>query len=388
MKELSYLSKKIRPSLTRKLFNMAKQYDDVIDFTLGDPDIQPHESIKNAACSAILEGKTRYSQNAGLITLREVIATRYQEEYGLSYDPVSEVIVTVGGMEGIYLALLGMLNPGDEVIIPSPYWINYGQMVQMCGAIPVLVDSKSANDLSVSVENIEKAITDKTKAIIINTPSNPSGIVMKKDELEAIALLAKKFDLYVIADEVYKKMVYEGNKFYSISTIDGMQERTVVVNSLSKEFCMTGWRLGYVVAPKDIVALMTVLQENVAACAPLPSQYAAIEALSHGNDYSEDMFKEYSIRKDALVHEIAKIKPLSMRIPEATFYAMVNVKNVGLTSEEFAYKLLEYHQVAVVPGITYGECCEGFVRIAFTLEVPKIVAGINRIGRFVKDILK
>lgn len=386
MKPLSNLSKNIKPSLTRKLFSMAKQLDDVIDFTLGDPDIQPNERIKSAACEAIKSGKTRYSQNAGLLDLRRVIAEKYETEYGMHYSPETEILVTVGGMEGLYLSLLAMLNAGDEVIIPMPYWINYAQMVQMCGAVPVLVEPKSADDLSVSVENISQAVTKHTKAIIINTPSNPSGFVIAEEDLQKLAQVAKEHDLYVIADEVYKKIIYNGRKFSSIATIDGMKERTVLINSLSKEFCMTGYRLGYVAAPASIIAVMTPLQENIAACAPLPSQYAAIEALSHGDLYSKSSVSEYEKRKNALVVEIADIKGLSLREPDATFYAMVNIKATGLSSEEFAYKLLEKAHVAVVPGITYGKCCEGFVRIAFTIEENKIREGIRRIKGFVESL--
>lgn len=386
MKPLSNLSKNIKPSLTRKLFSMAKQLDDVIDFTLGDPDIQPNERIKSAACEAIKSGKTRYSQNAGLLDLRRVIAEKYENEYGMHYSPETEILVTVGGMEGLYLSLLAMLNAGDEVIIPMPYWINYAQMVQMCGAVPVLVEPKSADDLSVSVENISRAVTKHTKAIIINTPSNPSGFVIAEEDLQKLAQVAKEHDLYVIADEVYKKIIYNGRKFSSIATIDGMKERTVLINSLSKEFCMTGYRLGYVAAPASIIAVMTPLQENIAACAPLPSQYAAIEALSHGDLYSKSSVSEYEKRKNALVVEIADIKGLSLREPDATFYAMVNIKATGLSSEEFAYKLLEKAHVAVVPGITYGKCCEGFVRIAFTIEENKIREGIRRIKGFVESL--
>lgn len=385
MIKLSNLSGIIKPSLTRKLFNMAKQYDDVIDFTLGDPDILPHERIREAGCQAIMSGKTRYSQNAGLIELRDIISKKYFDEYGIDYDPLNEVIVTVGGMEGLYLALLGLINADDEVIIPAPYWINYSQMVQMCGGRPVFVNSVSETDLSISVENIEASISKKTKAIIINTPSNPSGIVVKKDELERIAELANKYDIVVIADEVYKKLVYDDNVFCSISTMPGMKERTVLVNSLSKEFSMTGWRLGYVAAPKELIALMTMLQENVAACAPLPSQYAAIEALSHSGEYSREMIAKFAARKEVLVEECNKINKISLRLPEATFYAMLNIKNTGLKSEDFAYRLLESQHVAVVPGITYGSCCEGFVRIAFTIEEELIRTGIRRLAAFVND---
>lgn len=386
MKSISQLSSQIKPSMTRDLFNKARQYDDIIDFTLGDPDIQPHDQIKQAGIRAIQFGKTRYSQNAGLLELRQVISEKYSKEYDLHYDPTSEIIASVGGMEGIYLALLSILNPGDEVIIPAPYWINYAQMVQMCGAVPVITAPVSDTDLSVSVEHIKKAITEKTKAIIINTPSNPSGIVICQETLLAIANLAISEDLYVIADEVYKKLIYKGAAFHTISTFGGMKERTILVNSLSKEFCMTGWRLGYVAAPREIVAMMTILQENIAACAPLPSQYAGIEALSHNDEYSVNMVAVYEQRKNALVEEVTKIKQLSMREPEATFYAMINIKSLGMSSIDFAYKLLESAHVALVPGITYGDCCEGFVRIAFTIDELLIRKGIRRMKQFVESL--
>lgn len=385
--DISNNVKFLKPSLTRTLFNMAKQYNDVIDFTLGDPDVIPHESIRKAGCQAIMDGHTRYSQNAGLPELRKIISDNYVKESYNFYDPESEIIVTVGGMEGLYLALLGLINSGDEVIIPAPYWINYTQMVQMCGGNPIIVKPKSETDLSVSVDNIEKAITDKTKVIIINTPSNPSGIVITKDELQNIADLSIKHNLIVLTDEVYKRLIYDGKEFHSISNLAEMKDRTVIINSLSKEFCMTGWRLGYVTAPKELIAVMTMLQENIAACAPLPSQYAAIEALTHRDEYSKMMINVFSRRKNVLIEEFSKIKALTVREPDATFYAMVNIKSTGLGSEEFAFRLLEKSHVAVVPGITYGECCEGFVRIAFTLEEGLIREGVRRIGQFIDSIV-
>lgn len=386
MKEISCLSGLIKPSMTRDLFNKARQYNDVIDFTLGDPDIQPHENIKQAAINAILAGKTRYSQNAGLLELREVISEKYKNDYGIMYDPLSEVFVSVGGMEGIYLALLSILNPDDEVIIPAPYWINYAQMVQMCGAKPIIVNPKSDTDLSISIDNIRQAISPKTKALIINTPSNPSGIIINESELNELALISKEKDLYIIADEVYKRLIYNKKQYYSISKISGMKERTIVVNSLSKEFCMTGWRLGYVVGPKNVIKVMTMLQENIAACAPLPSQYAAIEALKHNDEYSKFMINEYEKRKKTVVEEISKINKLSLREPEATFYAMINIKRLGMNCIDFAYQLLDKVHVALVPGITYGDCCEGFVRIAFTIKEEHIKEGIHRIHHFVDSL--
>lgn len=382
MKALSTMAEGIKPSLTRTLFNMAKAYDDVIDFTLGDPDVPTHQKIKDAGCKAIQDSKTRYSQNAGLLELRNVISDYYIRKEGFEYDPISEIMVTVGAMEGLYLALLSITNPGDEYIIPAPYYVNYGQMVHMCGGSPVIVDKPAEEPLTFRIEDIEAAITPKTKAIIINTPSNPSGKIIPWNKIEKLAELAKKHDLYVISDEVYKCLIYGENKFKSIVSIDGMRERTILTNSLSKEFCMTGWRIGYVLANKEIVANMTKLQENVCACAPLPSQYAAIEALSSKEDYSANMKSIFSERRDALVSGINSIKGLSCTPPDATFYLMVDISKTGLKSFDFACKLLDSVHVAVVPGVTYGQSCDNYVRIAFTKNVDVIKQGVERIATF------
>lgn len=385
MRALSKMAEGIKPSLTRTLFNMAKAYDDVIDFTLGDPDVPTHQKIKDAGCKAIQDSKTRYSQNAGLLQLREVISDYYLRKEGYEYNPVSEIMVTVGAMEGLYLAILSITNPGDEYIIPAPYYVNYGQMVHMCGGIPVIVDKPAEEPLTFRTEDIEAAITPKTKAIIINTPSNPSGKIISWNKIEKLAELAKKHDLYVISDEVYKCLIYGENKFKSIVSIEGMRERTILTNSLSKEFCMTGWRIGYVLANKEIVANMTKLQENICACAPLPSQYAAIEALSSKEDYSANMKSIFSERRDALVSGINSIKGLSCTPPDATFYLMVDISKTGLKSFDFACKLLEAVHVAVVPGVTYGQSCDNYVRIAFTKNVDVIKQGVERIATFMSQ---
>lgn len=386
MKILSQMALDIKPSLTRKLFNMAKAYDDVIDFTLGDPDIHPHQNIKDAGCAAIQAGKTRYSQNAGLLQLRQTITDYYQRKEGFRYDAATEVLVSVGAMEGLYLALLSMLNPGDEVIIPAPYYVNYGQMVSMCGAVPVIVDKPADEPLSFNVSNLEAAVTDRTKAIIINTPSNPSGRLIPQDKIAAIARIAIEHDLYVVSDEVYKCLIYDDRPFRSIVAIDGMRDRTILVNSLSKEFCMTGWRVGYVLANPDIIALMTKLQENVAACAPLPSQYAAMEALGSGRDYSADMKRIFTERRNILADGINAIEGLACVPPEATFYLMVDISRTGLKSFDFCCRLLEAVHVACVPGVTYGDSCDGYVRMAFTLDVDRIREGIDRISMFMKQL--
>lgn len=388
MIHVSKVSETVQPSLTRKLFNMAKSYNDVIDFTLGDPDVQTHQAIKDAGCRAIQEGKTRYSQNAGVLELRQTIAEYYKRTEGFEYSPVDEVIVTVGAMEGLYLTLLSILDPDDEVIIPAPYYVNYVQMVSLCHAKPVVVDNPEAEELSFNIKDIEAAITPKTKAIIINTPSNPSGKVIPWNKIEALAEIAKTHDLIVISDEVYKCLLYDNIKFKSIVAIDGMRERTVLVNSLSKEFCMTGWRIGYVLAPKELIGVMTKLQENVCACAPLPSQYAAIEALSGKEDYSKDMVDIFTSRRNILYSGLSKIPGLYCNKPEATFYMMVDVSATGLCSYDFCCKLLETVHVACVPGIAYGNSCDRYIRIAFTLDENKIKEGVARIAKFMEGLQK
>ena len=382
MISISKTADSIEPSLIRSIFNLAKTMDDVVDFTLGDPDIQPAQAIKDAACQAIQQGRTRYSQNAGLLDLRNTIADYYRRKEGYTYDPATEVMVSVGAMEGLYLAFLALLDEGDEVIIPAPYYVNYVQMVQMCHAIPVVVDNPGADELSFSIADVEAAVTPRTKAIVINTPSNPSGKIIPEDKLEALAALAVKHNLVVIADEVYKCLIYDCKPFRSIVSIDGMRERTLLINSLSKEFCMTGYRLGYSVGPQELIAAMTKLQENVAACAPLPSQYAGIEALSGRADYSAQMVDIFTERRNILYDGLKDIPQIRPILPEATFYMMVDISSTGMTSLEFAHSLLKEAKVAVVPGVAYGKSCDKYVRIAFTVERARIEEGVKRIKSY------
>ena len=259
-------------------------------------------------------------------------------------------------------------------------------MVQMCHATPVIVDNPGKEELGFSIEDVEKAITPKTKALIINTPSNPSGKIIPQEKIHALAELAKKHNLTVISDEVYKCLIYDHIPFKSIVGIEGMRERTVLINSLSKEFCMTGYRIGYVLAPAELIAAMTKLQENVAACAPLPSQYAAIEALSGREDYSKNMVDIFTERRNVLYEGLKDVPKLRCHAPEATFYMMVDISQTGMTSLEFAHALLKNAHVAVVPGIAYGKSCDKYVRIAFTLEVGKIREGIKRITNYMKTV--
>ena len=382
MISISKTAASIEPSLIRSIFNLAKTMDDVVDFTLGDPDIQPHQTIKDAACNAIRQGKTRYSQNAGLLELRNTIAEYYRQREGYTYDPATQIMVSVGAMEGLYLAFLALLDEGDEVIIPAPYYVNYVQMVQMCHAIPVVVDNPGADELSFSIADVEAAVTPRTKAIVINTPSNPSGKIIPEEKLEALAALAVKHNLVVIADEVYKCLIYDKKPFRSIVGMDGMRERTLLINSLSKEFCMTGYRLGYSVGPQELIAAMTKLQENVAACAPLPSQYAGIEALSGRADYSAQMVDIFTERRNLLYDGLKDIPQIRPILPEATFYMMVDISSTGMTSLEFAHSLLKEAKVAVVPGVAYGKSCDRYVRIAFTIDRERIEEGVRRIKAY------
>lgn len=308
--KISQAVNSITPSLTRELFNLAQEYDDVIDLTLGDPDIQPDDRIKEAACAAIREGKTRYSANAGLVEFRKVISEQFEKEYEIEVAPEKNVIVTVGGMEALYLSLRCLIDEGDEVIIPAPYYVNYAQMVRSCGGIPVIVNTSEESGFSVSASQIKKAITPKTVAMILNSPCNPTGQILGLDTLKELASIAVQYDLVVISDEVYKSLVYTSSPYKSIVTFTGMKERTIVVDSLSKRFAMTGYRIGYAIGPDNIIASMIKLQENVAACAALPSQYAGIAAYEYcAND--KRIAKIFEKRCKSMSAAINKIENIS-----------------------------------------------------------------------------
>ena len=384
---ISKIAKSISPSPTRRLFDLAAQYDDTIDFTLGDPDVKTPIQIREAACKAIMDGKTRYSANAGLIELRRAISKTVEKRNGVYYSPENEIIVTVGAMEALYVTLLCMLDPGDEVIILEPYWINYRQMVNMCGGVPVIVDKfLDGKGFTVDPDAIEAAVTPRTKAIMLNSPNNPSGYVYGKEFMGRIADIARKYDITVITDEVYRSLVYDDCEYSSILDFDGMKERTVLIYSFSKEFSMTGWRIGYAAAPAELVSCMTRLQENIVACAPLASQHALIDVLNDPEFDSKEIISKFASRRDCIVNAVKSIPQLKMDIPVGTFYAFIDVSQTGLDANEFAYGLLESKHVAVVPGSAYGECCKNYVRIAFTLEESKIIKGFERIKEFVESL--
>ncbi|MBO7147613.1 MAG: pyridoxal phosphate-dependent aminotransferase [Lentisphaeria bacterium] len=383
--KLSNLALNLTPSEPRRIYDEAQKYTGVIDLTLGDPDLPPPANVQDAACSAIKAGKTRYSANAGLIQLRTVIAVNAEKEYGMNFDPKSEIMVSVGAMESAYLCLWSLLNPGDEVIIPAPFWINYREVVISLGAKPVFIETSPENKFVVQPEEIEKAVTPRTRLLILNSPSNPTGAVIPGEILDRIAEIIIKYNLFVISDEIYNHLVFDGKRAESILTRPGMRERTAVVNGFSKRYAMTGWRVGWTLGPAPLISAMTQMTENIVACAPLPSQYAAIEALSDRTDESY-ILKEFEKRRNCVLEELKTIPEITCVGIPATFYGLLNISKTGMTGEEFAMALLKSKQVALIHGSAYGgKAYNDFVRIAFTMDCSLLRQAFSRIRDFLKE---
>ena len=383
--KLSKRARNLRQSEPRRIYDAAQKYRDVIDLTLGDPDLPPPENVRAAACRAIMAGKTRYSANAGSVELRRAIAAEAEREYALAFDPASEIIVTVGAMEAAYLALWSLLDPGDEAIIPAPFWINYGEVVRSLGATPVFVETRPEDGFVVRPEEVERRITERTRLLVLNSPANPTGAVIPDGTLDRLAEVAVRHDLTVVSDEIYGHLVYDGKRAESIVTRPGMRERTVVVNGFSKRYAMTGWRIGWALGPSELIGAMTKMTENIVACAPLPSQYAALEALSPRTDESY-ILREFQARRDCVLEELRSIPELRCAGIPATFYAFIDVSSTGMTGEEFAMELLKSRQVALIHGSAYGgEAYRDFVRIAFTLGVPELRKAFARIREFLAE---
>ncbi len=382
--KISQIANDIAPSLTRKLFNMAQNYTDVIDLTLGDPDVNTSEDIKKAACESILKNKTKYSANAGLIDVRQAVCKRISDVWNVNCTK-DNVILTVGGMEALYLSLLSIIDPGDEVIIFAPYYVNYYQMIKMCGGVPVVIDAYGRDGFVIDESKIKEKITDKTVAFIINSPNNPTGSIIDKKYLEIIYKIAKENDLYVISDEVYRTLIFDDVKHESILSFENKAERVILIDSMSKEYSMTGYRAGFAYANEDVIKAMTKLQENVAACVSLPSQYAMLYA--YENDVKLGFIKdEFEKRRNFLYEKLSSSDKLFAVKPQGTFYMFVNIEKTGLKSEEFALKLLEKERVAVVPGKSYGKNYDGYIRIAFTKEIDVLSKAVERIFSFIENI--
>jgi aminotransferase len=374
------------PSLPRKLFDMAKTIGgDVIDLTLGDPDVPPPENVREAACEAIRACRTRYSQNAGQMETREAIAAYNRRVRGRDVS-AEDFCVTVGAMGSIYMVLSSLVNPGDEVIIPAPYWVNYVEVTKLCGGVPVILSTREEDGFMPTPEDVEKLITPRTKVLVINSPNNPSGRVMSPATVSALARLAVRRDLFVISDEVYRALVHGNVPYASIWDEPGMRERCCVLDAVSKHFSMTGYRLGWTLGPRPLVEIMARLQENIAACAPLPAQWAAIEAYGEATDI-EPIRAEYAHRRQIVVEGIAAIDGLSLGGVDAAFYAFINISRTKMDSQTFAYRLLEEERVAVVPGLAYGDAYDDYIRIAFTVQGPRLQEAIGRLAAFVHRIL-
>lgn len=375
--------KSIKPSGIRKFFDIASQIEDCVSLGVGEPDFETPWHITEEGIYALEKGKTFYTSNLGLVELREEIAKWNKKKYGISYSK-DEVIVTVGGSEAIDIALRGCINPGDEVIILEPSYVCYTPDVIMAGGTPKIINLKNENRFRLTPSELESAITPKTKIVILNYPNNPTGAIMEKEDLEAIAEVIIKHDLMVISDEIYSELTY-GKTHSSIASIKGMKERTLVVNGFSKAFSMTGWRLGYVMGPKAIMSQIKKIHQFVIMCASTPSQYAGLEALRHGDEDVLRMKEEYDHRRNYLLSEFKRLD-LPCFNAEGAFYLFPSIKKFGLSSEEFATKLLEEEHLVVVPGTAFGDSGEGFIRISYAYSLDDLKEAISRLERFIKSL--
>ena len=380
--ELAALTRVIAPTLSRQLFMMAKQYDDVVDFTLGDPDIPTPAPICEAAAKAAAEGKTRYAPNAGLPALREVIAKQVSKESGIEYN-ANNVAVTIGATEAVYLSFMACINPGDEVIILAPYWVQYENIVKLLGGKPVIIDTFK-EDFEPDINAIHQAINDKTMVIVVNTPNNPSGYIYKDSFLKELSEIARANNITIFDDEAYRSLVYE-QEFPSITKYCRKAD-VVIINSFSKQFAMTGWRVGYVVAEEVFINAVVKFQQNIAVCVATPNQYAAIEAMTNADKYAGGIKDVFTKRRETLIRELNKIDKISYQTPQGTFYAFIDISKTGKDSKSFCFELLEKEHVAVIPGIAFGEAFDNYIRLAFTLNEDKIVEGISRISKYINEI--
>lgn len=382
--KISDKTKKITPSLTRKLFNMAQAYNDVIDLTLGDPDLPPPGEIKEAACNSIQNNLTHYSANAGLLQVRKTVAGHVKKVWNVA-STEENVMLTVGGMEALYLSLLCMIDEGDEVIVFAPYYVNYVQMIGMCGGIPVIIDAYGKDGFEITKQQILGKITSKTVAIIINSPNNPTGDVLSDEFLRNVYETACEKDLYIISDEVYRTLTYDNEQYKSILHFPDAYKRTILIDSMSKEYSMTGWRIGYAWADAQFIREMVKVQENIAACVALPSQYAMLYAYENDID-NNYIIEEFETRRNFLYDRISQMDRLDCVKPKGTFYMFVNIEKTGFKSEEFAEKLLNEKHIAVVPGKAYGDNYDDYIRIAFTKPVEILADAISKIEEFLNQL--
>ena len=372
---LSKQIREIKPSGIRKFFDVVNEMPDAISLGVGEPDFDTPWHIRDEGIYSLEKGRTFYTSNSGLKELKEEICNYLKRSQGLEYDYRHQVIVTVGGSEAIDIALRAMLDPGDEVLIPQPCYVSYDPCTILAGGVPVPINLK---------QELRDAITPKTKVLIMPFPNNPTGAIMEKEDLEAIAEVIIEHDLYVISDEIYAELTYK-DKHVSIATLEGLKERTILINGFSKAYAMTGWRLGYAVGPVEIIEQMTKIHQFAIMCAPTTSQYAAVEALKNGDEDVANMRESYNQRRRYLMHAFKEMG-LECFEPYGAFYVFPCIKEFGMTSEEFATKLLETEKVAVVPGTAFGDCGEGFVRISYAYSLDNLKLAIGRINDFITKL--
>lgn len=372
----------IKPSGIRKFFDLVSEMKDAISLGVGEPDFDTPWRIREEGIYTLEKGKTYYTSNSGLMDLRIEISRYLERRFGLNYDAEKEIIVTVGGSEGIDLAFRAMLNPGDEVIIPEPCYVSYVPCVTLADGVPVTVNLKEENDFKLTKEQLLSAITPRTKILVLAFPNNPTGAVMTKEELEEIAEVVKEKDIFVVSDEIYAELSYGNTRHCSIASIDGMKERTIVINGFSKAHAMTGWRLGYACGPEVIIKQMLKIHQFAIMCAPTNSQYAAVEALRECDDAVEEMRNEYDRRRRFM---LSKLRGMGLKVfePYGAFYIFPNIAEFGLTSDEFATRFLTEEKVAVVPGTAFGDCGEGFLRMSYASSLSNLKTAMERLEKFI-----
>ena len=383
---LSSTIKTIQPSGIRKFFDIVSEMKDAISLGVGEPDFDTPWHIRDEGIYSLEKGKTFYTSNAGLKELKVEIAKYLARRYDLTYDFDKEIMVTVGGSEAIDIALRAMLDPGDEVIIPQPSYVSYVPCTILANGTPVVVELKEEDNFRLTAEALEAAITPKTKVVILPFPNNPTGAVMEKSDLEAVAEVIEKHDLFVLSDEIYSELTYlEGKEHVSIASLPGMKERTVLINGFSKAYAMTGWRLGYACAPEVILKQMLKIHQFAIMCAPTTSQYAAVEAMRNGDEDLARMREEYNQRRRYVLHRFEEMG-LKCFEPFGAFYAFPSIKEFGMTSDEFATQLLKSKKIAVVPGTAFGDCGEGFLRISYAYSIDDLREALGRIEEFVTEL--
>jgi len=376
----------IKPSGIRKFFDIVSEMDDVISLSVGEPDFDTPWHIRDEGIYSLEKGRTFYTSNAGLKELKEEICHYLKRKQGLKYDPNGEVFLTVGGSEGIDAAMRAMLNPGEEVLIPQPSFVSYEPCAILAGGVPVIIELKAENEFRLTAEALESAITEKTKLLVLPFPNNPTGAILERKDLEEIAEVIIRHDIFVMSDEIYAELTYK-DKHISIAEIPGMQERTILINGFSKAYAMTGWRLGYACGPKEIIAQMLKIHQFAIMCAPTTSQYAAVEALRNGDEDVEEMREAYNQRRRYLMNAFKEMG-LECFEPFGAFYAFPCIREFGLTSDEFATRFLREEKVAIVPGTAFGDCGEGFLRISYASSLENLKIAMGRLAEFIERLRK